>query len=176
MWPTFLRRKNYIFLTLSAPQKLFLTKYPQNTIFGHFGKWPTLDYLKSIRDPTPGHYPLNLIPDLHIQDTTRHTPWGEFNAREVSQRGILRLKWDTISKFVGQKLKVWKLFAPKVTLEYCTKSYILTCWKSTLKPCIIPNSYSSFYPLYDCWHYANNFTLYLYRFYALTIKIKVFQL
>ena len=29
--------------------------FAKNTVFGHFDKWPTLDFRKWIRNPTPGH-------------------------------------------------------------------------------------------------------------------------
>ena len=52
--------KKCLFLTFFRKfWKIFSQKYPKNGIFGHFYKWPTFDFRKSIRDRTPGHPPSN---------------------------------------------------------------------------------------------------------------------
>ena len=43
-------------------------KFPKNDIFGHFDTWSSLDFRKSIRDPTPGHS-LKSIPDSQTKKT-----------------------------------------------------------------------------------------------------------
>ena len=119
-------------------------KLPKKRLFGHFDKWPTLDFRKSIRDSTPGYPPSKSIPDKYdnldlrrIIHYHQRSNWIDLLASSVLEPGknftVPVPETRDFEKILPQKLS--QIFSSwKLDSNYHSY-YIFIIWKTELFNC-----------------------------------------
>ena len=103
----------------------------KNTILGHFDKWPTYDFRKSIRDPTlgPPPPPLKSIPDQNVCVYRL----GISKITQLTRLFLLKQEGDHISvllllSFMCSTLVVWNFYWPQLLNQYFLYSILRFKW------------------------------------------------
>ena len=115
-WPTFGRKMTHCGQYVNLENAL---KMPKNGISGHFDKWPTLDFRKSISEPTPGH-PLKSIPDKNI--SAKILTLSELRRNLSSCVRLIEITTN-FHKFIERKIVDYFEYLPKSDFSLNFQSY-----------------------------------------------------